>query len=121
MGDESSQIWKELNSNSPEGNWTVGEDQPGYYDDMKWEPTPIDASPDYRKTTSGDIVTILLNIYDSKEVFTKELQVILAERLLASKEYQVDKEVNATTSGANLDSQCRVDWGSRRGSFRPRM
>src|SRR5438045_628854 len=106
MGDESSEMWKELNSSSFDGNWTVGEDQPGYYEDMKWEPTPIDASPDYRKTTSGDIVTMLLNIYDTKEVFTKELQIILAERLLASKEYQVEKEVRLTRKGT--DFRCEV-------------
>jgi len=36
---------------------------------------------------------MLLNIYDSKEVFVKELQVILAERLLSSNDYDVEKEV----------------------------
>ena len=35
---------------------------------------------------------MLLNIYDTKEVFVKELQVILAERLLSSKEYDVERE-----------------------------
>lgn len=54
--------------------------------------------PDYRKTTSGDIVSMLLNIYDSKEVFVKELQVILAERLLSSKDYDVEKEVPSLLS-----------------------
>jgi anaphase-promoting complex subunit 2 len=51
---------------------------------------------DYRKTTSGDIVSVLLNIYDSKEVFVKELQFILAKRLLSSKDYDVEKEVFPT-------------------------
>lgn len=37
---------------------------------------------------------MLLNIYDSKEVFVKELQVILAERLLSAKDYDVDREVS---------------------------
>jgi len=41
---------------------------------------------------------MLLNIYDSKEVFVKELQVILAERLLSSKDYDVEKEVPPTSS-----------------------
>jgi hypothetical protein len=35
---------------------------------------------------------MLLNIYDTKEVFVKELQTILAERLLASKDYDVERE-----------------------------
>jgi hypothetical protein len=47
MGDESSEMWAELNSNTQEGGigWTVGEEEPGYFDDMRWEPTPIDAAP----------------------------------------------------------------------------
>lgn len=53
---------------------------------------------DYRKTTSGDIVSMLLNIYDSKEIFVKELQVILAGRLLSSKDYDVEKEVSPSHS-----------------------
>ena len=36
---------------------------------------------------------MLLNIYDTKEVFVKELQVLLAEKLLSSKEYDVEREV----------------------------
>jgi len=106
MGDESDEMWTELNSSTAETGWTVGEEEPGYFEDMNWEPTPIDAAPgsallpfvfetdvvDYRKTTSGDIVSMLLNIYDTKEVFVKELQVILAERLLASKDYDVERE-----------------------------
>jgi anaphase-promoting complex subunit 2 len=36
---------------------------------------------------------MLLNIFDTKEVFVKELQVILAEKLLASKDYGSEKEV----------------------------
>jgi len=54
---------------------------------------------DYRKTTSGDIVSMLLNIYDTKEVFVKELQVILAEKLLSSKEYDVEREVTPNPPG----------------------
>lgn len=49
MGDESSEMWTELNSTSQEGGigWTVGEEEPGYFDDMRWEPTPIDALPGF--------------------------------------------------------------------------
>jgi len=47
MGDESGEMWAELNSNTQEASigWAVGEEEPGYFDDMKWEPTPIDAAP----------------------------------------------------------------------------
>ena len=45
MGDESNEIWTELNSKTTETGWAVGEEEPGYFEDMKWEPTPIDAAP----------------------------------------------------------------------------
>ena len=38
-------------------------------------------------------MSMLLNIYDTKDIFVKELQVILADRLLSSKEYDVEAEV----------------------------
>jgi anaphase-promoting complex subunit 2 len=47
MGDESSEMWMELNSNPGEGGWAVGEEEQGYFEDMNWEPTPIDAAPGF--------------------------------------------------------------------------
>jgi hypothetical protein len=54
MGDESSEMWTELNSNPGEGGWAVGEDEQGYFDDLNWEPTPIDAAPGLPSTTKTD-------------------------------------------------------------------
>jgi hypothetical protein len=45
MGDGSNELWQQLNSNPSEAGWAVGEEEPGYFDDMNWEPTPIDAAP----------------------------------------------------------------------------
>ena len=45
LGDESNEMWEELMENASERGWTVGEEEPGYFDDMNWEPTPIDAAP----------------------------------------------------------------------------
>ena len=60
---------------------------------------------------------MLLNIYDSKEVFVKELQVILAERLLSSKDYDVEKEVSPISfKSKNIDTQHRNDQSTVRRS-----
>jgi hypothetical protein len=45
MGDEPSDMWAELSSNTAETGWAIGEEEAGYFDDMNWEPTPIDAAP----------------------------------------------------------------------------
>jgi anaphase-promoting complex subunit 2 len=66
------------------------------YSDMNWDPEPIDAGPDFRANKPSDVVSTLVSIYDSRDLFVKELQVLLAQRLLAIKEdgyEKVDKEV----------------------------
>jgi hypothetical protein len=45
MNDESNEAWAESNSTIAESGWAVGEEEPGYFDDLNWEPTPIDAAP----------------------------------------------------------------------------
>ncbi|KAF8059585.1 hypothetical protein FPV67DRAFT_362380 [Lyophyllum atratum] len=53
------------------------------YSDPNWEPEPIDAGPDFRANKPSDVISTLVSIYDSKDLFVKELQVLLAQRLLA--------------------------------------
>lgn len=48
---------------------------------------------DFRLNKSSDIIQLLVSIYDSKDVFIKELQVLLAQRLLAIKNYDLEAEV----------------------------
>ncbi|KAL1709147.1 hypothetical protein EV121DRAFT_253251, partial [Schizophyllum commune] len=53
------------------------------YSDPAWEPEPIDAGPEFRTNKPSDVISTLVSIYDSKDLFVKELQVLLAQRLLA--------------------------------------
>ncbi|KAF8964931.1 hypothetical protein BDZ97DRAFT_1904250 [Flammula alnicola] len=53
------------------------------YSDPNWEPEPIDAGPEFRTNKPSDVISTLVSIYDSKDLFVKELQVLLAQRLLA--------------------------------------
>lgn len=39
---------------------------------------------------------MLVSIYDTKDVFIKELQVMLAQRLLALHDYALEKEVRSS-------------------------
>ena len=65
------------------------------YSDPNWEPEPIDAGPDFRKNKPSDTISTLVSIYDSKDLFIKELQVLLAQRLLAVKDGNFDNEVRS--------------------------
>jgi hypothetical protein len=48
---------------------------------------------DFRTNKPSDVLSTLVSIYDSKDLFVKELQVLLAQRLLAVKDGKFDKEV----------------------------
>ncbi|KAF8816437.1 hypothetical protein BYT27DRAFT_7221469 [Phlegmacium glaucopus] len=52
------------------------------YTDPNWEPEPTDAGPAFRTSKPSDVISTLVSIYDSKDLFVKELQVLLAQRLL---------------------------------------
>lgn len=59
-----------------------------------WTPAPVDAPPDYTAALrKADIIQLLVSIYDTKEMFVKELQKLMAQRLLRVKNYDVDAEL----------------------------
>ncbi|GAA6012067.1 hypothetical protein JCM10207_005117 [Rhodosporidiobolus poonsookiae] len=70
-----------------------GKDEAENYSDPKWVPEPVDAPADYRKSRSADILQLLVSIYDTKDVFVKELQVLLAQRLLLIRDYNFEEEI----------------------------
>ncbi|KKK17941.1 hypothetical protein AOCH_006939 [Aspergillus ochraceoroseus] len=63
------------------------------WDDMNWMPDPVDAAPDYRKSKSSDVIGSLISLFDSKETFVREMQNMLAERLL-QKRTDFDQEMS---------------------------
>lgn len=64
-------------------------------DGYKWTPTPFDAPADYSRNKTADIIQLLVSIYDTKELFVKELQTLLAQRLLAIKDYAFERELRS--------------------------
>ena len=66
------------------------------YSDPNWEPEPIDAAPGFRTNKPSDTISTLVSIYDSKDLFIKELQVLLAQRLLAIQDGNFDNEVSSS-------------------------
>ncbi|WVF67210.1 hypothetical protein IAT40_001958 [Kwoniella sp. CBS 6097] len=63
------------------------------WSDPRWEPEPVDAAPEFRSGKMSDIVSTLVSIYETKDVIIQELQVLLATRLLAVKDYDAVKEI----------------------------
>lgn len=60
-----------------------------------WQPDPVDAEP-VRSTTrsrSSDIISMLVNIYGSKELFIEEYRSLLADRILSQFSYDTEREI----------------------------
>ena len=84
---------------------------------QRWEPEPVDAAPgdrlfsssaltsvEFRSGKASDIISTLVSIYETRDVIMKELQVLLATRLLAVKDYDAVKEVRRRNpTGTNHD------------------
>ncbi len=81
------QTGDELNYNSDDENIADNWHQ--------WLPDPIDATQDsttHKSMRSSDIVSILVNIYESKDLFVEEYQRLLAQRLLTNFECNLEHE-----------------------------
>lgn len=48
---------------------------------------------EYRKSKNSDVIGSLISLFDSKDIFVKEFQNVLGERLL-KREYNFEKEVD---------------------------
>jgi anaphase-promoting complex subunit 2 len=63
-----------------------------------WEPAPFTISGGqhrrrHRTAAPGDVVSMLVNIYGSKELFVTEYRSMLADRLLAKMDFDCDREL----------------------------
>ncbi|KAL8893835.1 MAG: hypothetical protein Q9192_004875 [Flavoplaca navasiana] len=52
------------------------------FDDMEWMPDPVDVGPDYKKSKYLDVIGSLISLFETKDIFVKEFQKVLGERLL---------------------------------------
>ncbi|KAI1386196.1 uncharacterized protein F4822DRAFT_409249 [Hypoxylon trugodes] len=68
------------------------EQQDEEWDDLDWVPAPVDAGSNYRRRKFEDVIGTLISALGSPEVFIKEFQSIIGERLL-SEQSGFDQEV----------------------------
>lgn len=80
-----------------------------------WSPDPIDADPDKHSTQNrkSDIISMIVDIYGSKELFVNEYRNLLAERLLTQLDFTPEKEIRnlellKLRFGENLLHSCEV-------------
>lgn len=59
-----------------------------------WQPDPVDAEPfKSTRSRSSDIISMLVNIYGSKELFIDEYRSLLADRILSQFNYDTEREI----------------------------
>ncbi|XP_063627765.1 anaphase-promoting complex subunit 2 [Cydia splendana] len=61
----------------------------------EWNPDPVDADPKINANDrkASDIISMLVNVYGSKELFVNEYRTLLADRLLAQNVINTEKEI----------------------------
>ncbi|XP_007427140.1 anaphase-promoting complex subunit 2, partial [Python bivittatus] len=74
--------------NGPESDDDVSEPE-------DWVPDPVDADPgkSSSKRRSSDIISLLVSIYGSKDLFINEYRTLLADRLLHQFNYSAEREI----------------------------
>jgi anaphase-promoting complex subunit 2 len=60
------------------------EDEDLDWNDMTWVPDPVDAGVNYKRPRNEDVIGTLINALGSQDIFIKEFQLIIAERLLSN-------------------------------------
>jgi len=71
------------------------EDDPEKANHEEWTPDPIEADPTKtsKSRRNNDILSMLVHIYGSKELFVNEYRLMLADKLLIAVEFDAEKEV----------------------------
>lgn len=74
------------------GDFEASEDEE---DPDSWIPDPVDVDPQLppRQRRAQDVISLLVSIYGSKEMFIKEYKEMLADRLLGNPTYSTDREM----------------------------
>ncbi|TFA98486.1 Anaphase-promoting complex subunit 2 [Trichoderma ghanense] len=80
-----------LNETSQQHQGRVDEEDLGW-NDMSWVPDPVDAGVNYKRPKNEDIIGTLISALGLQDVFIKEFQSIVAERLL-SKQASFQQEI----------------------------
>ena len=62
---------------------------------QNWQPDPVDAPAGggHHGRRSADIISMLVNIYGSKELFVNEYRSLLSNRLLSNRSYDTEKQI----------------------------
>ena len=92
-GEELTELVGELNKGIPALAAAMGGLEELDYDDMTWVPDPVDATPEFRRSKGLDVVGSLVSLWESKEVWIKEVQNVLSTRFLHDPTYDFNREV----------------------------
>ncbi|KAJ1952178.1 Anaphase-promoting complex subunit 2 [Linderina pennispora] len=64
-------------------------------EDMEWEPLPVEAKAVYltAQRRDADVLSLLVSIFDTKDVFVEEFEKHLARQLLLCADYETQREI----------------------------
>ena len=62
------------------------------WNDMNWQPLPVDASPEYKKSKVEDVIWFLLTLWE-RDDFINELKNLLGDHLLRCQDPEYEREI----------------------------
>ncbi|KAI8453611.1 hypothetical protein BY996DRAFT_4613630 [Phakopsora pachyrhizi] len=92
LGDELDRT-SNSNQNNQFSNSEFPLQEEGDYGSVSWLPDPVDAPAGYKDGLKDDVIESLVSIYETRDGFFKELQNLLASRLLNVKDFDVTQEL----------------------------
>ena len=94
--DEATELTEELTKGAGlQLEHSFQEDAEVLEDWQNWQPDPVDAPAGggHHGRRSADIISMLVNIYGSKELFVNEYRSLLSNRLLSNRSYDTEKQI----------------------------
>ncbi|MBW0483948.1 hypothetical protein O181_023663 [Austropuccinia psidii MF-1] len=92
LGDELDRASQDENGTNEWGS-SLPIKEEGDYGSTNWTPDPVDAPIGYQNVFKEDVIESLVSIYETRDGFVKELQNLLAGRLLAIKGFDATQEL----------------------------
>ena len=93
IDDSATELTEELQKTEGLHSFQAPDDWECLEDWEQWQPDPVDVPSKHRGRRSADIISMLVNIYGSKELFVNKYRSLLSNHLLAHCSYDTDKEI----------------------------
>ncbi|KAJ2455546.1 Anaphase-promoting complex subunit 2 [Coemansia sp. RSA 2336] len=118
MVSEESELFEDLANQASDSGAVNGRAEGVVFDEdcsQPWEPLPVEAKAIYKtaQRRDADVLSLLVSIYDTQDIFVEEFETYLAKQLLNSVDFDTEREIKQVEMmklrfGAEALERCEV-------------